>query len=271
MSRATVLGASGFVGSHLAAALRDAGIEVFAPPRGADLAGQNLGTVYYCIGLTAGFRTRPLETVEAHVGVLREVLRTAKFDKLVYLSSTRVYDATGNGSTNEDATLPVRPADPSDLYNLSKLMGESLTLHGGKLGIVARLSNVVGPDFKSELFLPTLIREALAGKIVLRSDPESTKDYIGVADAVKQLIALGHGRERIYNVASGRNTTHATILNRLRELTGCTVEVAGGPRQSFPPIDAGRMRGEFGLSAEPLEPQLPAIVTSYRERLGCPT
>ncbi len=53
--------------------------------------GADLGHAFYCIGLTADFRSRPFETIEAHCGLLKEVLSGSRFSSFVYLSSTRVY------------------------------------------------------------------------------------------------------------------------------------------------------------------------------------
>ena len=80
----------------------------------------------FAIGLTADFRSRPLDTMDAHVSALAEVLRCGRFDSLTYLSSTRVYAGLPRGCGN--ATLVVNPSDASDLYNLSKLAGEALCL-----------------------------------------------------------------------------------------------------------------------------------------------
>jgi len=76
----TVLGAGGFIGSHLLAHLRQAGHDCFAPARGdATLFAEELGHVIYCIGLTADFRSRPFDTVRAHVCLLADVLEKAPF------------------------------------------------------------------------------------------------------------------------------------------------------------------------------------------------
>lgn len=106
----------------------------------------------------------------------------------------------------------MQPQDPSDLYNLSKLMGESLCLTGGRTGVrVARLSNVVGgEDRDSGNFVPSLVREARGGHIVLQTAPDSVKDYIHIDDVAELLPRIAtQGRERLYNVASGLQTRHA--------------------------------------------------------------
>jgi nucleoside-diphosphate-sugar epimerase len=273
MSRFTVLGGTGFIGSHLAAELRARGRPVAVPPRDADLTGADLGTVFYCIGLTADFRHRPFDTVTAHVEVLHKLLRSARFDRLVYLSSTRVYPADGSGAATEDAPLTVRPTEPGDLYNLSKLMGESLALTTGRPTVVARVSNVYGPDLTSENFLTSLITDAVrTGVVRLRSDPRSAKDYVSVKDVVGLLIDIGErGRDRVYNVASGRNVSHGYVLERLRELTGCQVELAGGALAVFPPIDVSKARREFGYAPASLGDELAPLVALYRERLPAAT
>jgi nucleoside-diphosphate-sugar epimerase len=260
--RATVLGAGGFIGRHLAAALRETGVEVLAPGRNDPLPlGRSLGHVFYCIGLTADFRSRPFDTVRAHVSTLASVLERAEFDSLLYLSSTRVYARAATGA--EDQPLSVNSADPSDLYNLTKLTGEALCRSCGRYQVrVARLSNVIGPNPASENFVSDLIREALSGHITLRTHPCSEKDYIAIDDVVAVLprIAL-EGRHWLYNVASGTNISHGAIADRLATLTNCSVTVQpAAPRSSFPWIDTTRVRAEFDIAPRAALDLLPALV-----------
>lgn len=243
----TVLGSQGYVGRALADALRAAGEEVFAPGR--DLAGvfdRPLGHLVYCIGLTSDFRTRPFDTVEAHVTIPARLLRTAVFDSFTYLSSTRVKSgALGQG-------YRVDPAEPSDLYNLSKLMGEALCNAVPRAAVrVVRLSNVVGrEDAQSDNFVFALLREAREGRIVLRSDPESAKDYVDLADVVALLPRIARtGRQRLYELGSGIQTSHRKIVDMIAQRTGCTVEVADrATLQAFAPVDISALRDEFAFS-----------------------
>lgn len=257
----TVLGASGFVGSALVHALRARGHAVFAPRRGDPAIFETpLGHVIYCIGMTADFRSKPFETVDAHIGVLSAVLSKARFDSLLYLSSTRVYGSATTG--REDAPLQVDPNNPSDLYNLSKLAGEALCRSCGKAGVkVARLSNVVGADADSPNFLSSLIRDALAGRIELQTDLASAKDYVLLDDVVALLPRIAvQGKHWLYNVASGTRLAHAQLVAALSIITGCKVAVApGAPRTDFPEIDTGRIREEFGF--------VPASVIDHLSRL----
>ncbi len=250
MSRFTVLGASGAIGSRLVTALRANGHEVLAPEReDQHWQIQPLGHVIYAIGITADFRSRALDTVEAHVCVLAPLLRSAVFESLLYLSSTRIYGASALG--REDTPLVVNPRAPSDLYNLSKLMGESMCMNCGRSGVrVARLSNVVGADdVDSPNFLPSLQREARAGHINLRTALTSAKDYIHIDDVLDLLPRIAQfGKHALYNVASGQQVTHQQWLDHLVAMTGCTAQVLeDAPVAGFAPVDVTRIQNEFGF------------------------
>jgi len=262
----TVLGASGFIGSHLVERLQKYKLEHQAVGRNDPLPAGNLGRVIYCIGVTADFRSRPFETVDAHVCKLLEVVKNCEFESLLYLSSTRLY--AGSDTSDEDEPLIVRPQYSSDLYNLSKLMGESITLNCGRTGRVVRISNVYGPDFTSNNFLSGLLRQAVKGeKIVLRTGASSEKDYVCVHDVVEQLIFIGSdGKERIYNVAGGANITHLQLTEKLQELTGCEIQFApDAPITRFPRITIERQRREFGFVPASVLRDLQWLVQIYSE------
>ena len=243
--KATVFGAGGFIGSRLARRLEGEGWEVLALARGDERwRDAELGHAFFCVGLTADFRSRPFETIDAHVGFAAEVLRTARFESFLYLSSTRVYARSGGG--DETTPLVVDPADPSDLYNLSKLMGEAACLAVDRpQARVARLSNVYGGDAGSDNFLASILREAVAtGAIRLRTGLDSEKDYVALEDVLAALVRISvAGRERLYNVASGVNTRHEEIVLAVQALTGCSLSVApDSPVTRFPAIAIDRLR-----------------------------
>lgn len=262
----TILGASGFIGSHVAARLRARGDEVVCPPR--DFRPEpavDLGHVIYCIGITADFRTRPIETVQAHVCRLAELLERGRFESLLYLSSTRVYAGAERGI--EEATFRVDPARLDDVYNLSKLMGESLCLAIPNGNVrVARLSNVFGQDWGSRNFLATVIAEAVdTGALVFRTAADSAKDYIAIDEVVDALLKIAaRGKERIYNVATGRNVTNAELAARLSVVTGCTVRFEeGAPSTVFPLIDIERIRRISAADPASVLDALPSLIDNY--------
>jgi nucleoside-diphosphate-sugar epimerase len=250
----TVLGASGFLGSALVSHLQKLGRQVRAVRREDGLAlCQPLGHVIYAIGVTADFRVRPFDTMDAHVTQVTRLLREGDFSSLTYLSSTRVYE--GNEETSEDAAISVMPTSPSALYNISKIAGESICLNSGRANVrVARLSNVVGVGLGQDSFLDQLLREGLAhGALTLRSHPASAKDYIALDDALGLLVAVTErGKAAIYNIASGEQTSHREVLDVITAETGWSVAVdETAARTDFPPINIGRIREEFGFVPVP--------------------
>ncbi len=242
--KATVFGAGGFIGSRLAAHLQALGWEVQALHRGDEAwRDRDLGHVFYCVGLTADFRSRPFETIDAHVGLAVDVLRRGRFESFLYLSSTRVYAKSAAGV--ETTPLVVDPTDPSDLYNLSKLMGEAACFAIDNTSVrVARLSNVFGEGMGEANFLTSILREAIrTGAITLRQALDSEKDYVALTDVLEALVCVSvAGRERLYNVASGHNVTHAQIVRAVQDISGCSVAVApGSPTSRFPTIAIDRL------------------------------
>jgi nucleoside-diphosphate-sugar epimerase len=262
MSPFTVLGGRGVVGQHLVRHLRSLGHQVHTPDRDTLFnPDHNLGHVVYAIGVTADFRHRPFDTVEAHVCMLRHILARARFDSLLYLSSTRVYGRLGLGTlATEDTPLAVDVNDPSDLYNLSKLMGESLCLHSGRPGVrVARLSNVVGgADQHSDNFIPSLVRAAKTGHITLRTAANSTKDYIHIDDVVHALERIAvEGQHLLYNVASGQPLSHQAWTDALSQATGCLVTTdPEAPHVGMPLIATNRLHALGVFPRNPLNQEL---------------
>lgn len=261
----TVLGAGGFIGGRLVEHLRGLGFGVDAPERLPaeayvdGLSGRQLGHAVYCIGLTADFRMRPFETVEAHVGLLQRILERCEFASLTYVSSTRVYLRSERASEAE--VLRVDPTQPDDLFALSKLLGEALCLGSGKLCRVVRPSNVFGVGDPSQNFLPSVLREAKrTGRVKIMLSPASAKDFVGVEDVVRWIAEIAvSGTQKIYNLAGGRNISNAEIAEVLGRL-GVAVEFApGGSTVTFPPIDIARVTGEFGPPRVSLIERLPDL------------
>ena len=265
----TILGAQGFVGTHLVRHLEARHIDYYAPRRGEELLGKKLGHVIYCIGLTGDFRARPHDAVEAHACNVLRAMRECEFESFVYLSSTRLYKGHRRARAREEDDLRVNPSDPDDLYNLSKALGESITLLCGERARVVRLSNVYGDDFARQNFLSTIIGEALeTGTITLQTTLESAKDYVSVNDAVALLprIALS-GRRRSYNVASGVNVTNAELVGQVSRLTGCRVTVEpDAATLRYPTVDISRIRQEFGFAPASVLHDLPRLIDSYRQQ-----
>jgi nucleoside-diphosphate-sugar epimerase len=255
----TVLGAGGWIGNALVTELRHQGRSVM--PVGRDnlprwLAGEDSpGPVIYAIGLTADFQRRPHATVEAHIGLLSCVLQRPGLETLLYLSSSRVYGRSVD--TRETTPVSCLSSDPSDLYNLSKLMGEALVLQDARPGLKAvRVSNVVGPGQPEDTFLGALLLDARNGRdLTIRQPPYIQKDYVALSDVVRLLPEITlNGHHRLYNLGSGRNRSHAEVAAWLRQ-QGATVRFGDAPQAglSFPPLVIERLLKEFEAPADPFD------------------
>jgi nucleoside-diphosphate-sugar epimerase len=258
MTHYTVIGAAGFVGSHVAARLRAAGIEPSCPERDDPALWEgDLGRIIYCAGLTGDYRTRPFATVEAHVALLARLIEKASFDRIVYLSSTRLYDLLPDGIGKEDRAIPVNPGNAEHLYELSKLLGENLALHrSGGRGVVARLSYVFGWEEDAQGFLSDWLRSARESRsLMLDSSPGFARDYIHVDDVAGALITMADSKATgIVNVARGETLSNAEISVLFKE-RGWDVSFSreGGSAKRAGAINAAKL-AELGATARPVLP-----------------
>ncbi|MDB5416956.1 MAG: NAD(P)-dependent oxidoreductase [Phenylobacterium sp.] len=262
----TVVGGEGFVGRRLVARLAVEGEAPWTPKKGDPaLLTRDLGTVYYCAGLTADYDRRPFDTVEAHASLVSEILRAGRFERLVYLSSTRLYDGLPKAEVDEAEPLVFDPTDPRRVYDLSKALGENLTLtRSDGRGRVARLANVYdweagAPGFLSEW----LIRARREKDLRLDSSPHVARDYIHLDDVVTALIAVtGAPQPAIFNVASGQLVSNGEIAE-VFETAGRTVAFTGEARPAPPPnARIARLTG-LGVRPRPVKD----VVRAYLEGL----
>ena len=258
---ATLIGGHGFIGRQLRIRLERDGWACWVPLRDdAQLWQRELGHVFYCAGLTADHAQRPFDTVEAHASLLNRVLRDARFESLVYLSSTRLYDGLV-GVVTEDRPLHLSPDNLRHLYDLSKALGESLCRVAGQgRARVARLACVWSDAPDAEGFLPELLRRVREARIAagagparrqivrVDSSPQFARDYVHIDDVLDALVALAASSGfAIYNVAGGCNVGNAALFERIGAAAGCEV-VAGHDRAApaAPRISIARMADAFG-------------------------
>ncbi len=253
--RFTVVGGDGFVGRALVQALRARGAQVWQPGRHQALPWPTpLGHVLYCAGLTADYLVRPLDTVQAHACLLAQVLQQPQWESLVYLSSTRLYDALGVAVAQEDALLPMNPANPLHLYDLSRGLGESLChVMGQGRARVARLACVYDGPGDADGFLPQLWRQVAAAhrqgcpEVAVASSPHFERDYVHLPDVVDALIRIAlQGRQPVYNVASGGNVSNAALFAWLEQRWGCRIAAQQTSTPSpAPRISIARLHDEL--------------------------
>lgn len=234
----TVIGSRGFVGRRLVARLNAAGETPWTPAKGDPaLTTRDLGLVYYCAGLTADYDQRPFDAVEAHASLVSRILAADRFERIVYLSSTRLYDGLPKAEADEAEPLVLDPMDPRRVYDLSKALGENLVMtRSGGRGAVARLANVYDWEPGAPGFLSDWLVRAREGRaFTLASSPHVARDYIHLDDVVDALLAIAAAPQgAIVNVAAGALTTNAEIAG-IFSAHGWAVDFSGDARPPAPP------------------------------------
>jgi len=280
-----VVGANGFIGSHLVDALVSEGHEVTAFDRfssieptfttrsvrllqgeflsRADLesavAGQEY--VFHVLSTTtpASSESDPTLDIRTNVAQTVELLESsaAAGVRKFYFASTggAIYGDQGKAEYSEsDRALPVSP------YGIGKLAIEHYLRYfkatHGLDSIALRISNPYGPrqrPGRKQGLIPISLRRMLKGEAVTRfGDGSMVRDYLYVEDLARMLAPLV-GRETefsLYNVGSGIGYSVNEVLATLAKVSGVDVDVVERP---VPPtfvqrvvLDTSRFMGEFG-------------------------
>ena len=250
----TVVGAQGFIGGRLAQYLTAEGELPWTPTKGdPELLERDLGVLWYCAGTTADYDQRPFDTVDSHACLVSEIIRAGNFERLIYCSSTRLYDGLSQIDVDESTPLVFNSADPRKVFDLSKALGENLTLARSEgRGVVARLSKVFNGHGGSPEFLSELLNKAtLSREIILDSSPSTQRDYIHLDDAVASLIAIASG-SGIYNVACGQLISNAEIAEIFKS-EGWFVSFTGVAEMQPPPNVSVERLLDLGVTAKSVE------------------
>lgn len=240
----TIVGSTGFIGKNLYHFLRSRGEKVNCINRG-DLLDidKDYGLLIYCAGY--GDCKKSAEAVlEGNVLWLLEIIKNVKYQRLIYLSSTRLY--LDNGKSEENCNLYINSNDDRRLFNITKLLAEELCVRLAKNVVIIRPSNVYGLALDSQLFIPMIIKNAIINKKVdMFVSKKYTKDYICVDDLVEVIHKISkekikHGE--IINVASGVNVNAEDIARILIEKTEATINWHDVTSEDFfPEIDISKL------------------------------
>jgi len=270
--RILVTGISGFIGCHLARELASAGFVLHGLATDSGLCDTEVE--YFDVDLLdeAGLervvdRCAPEVVVHlaglSHVGEswrrpgdyyrvnfvgTRNLLRAVGGARMIFASSAEVY---GVVPESEQPIGEDRPLDPRSPYAMTKACAETLALEAG--AIVVRAFPVVGAGQSRQFALPSFAAQLAAirrgeREAVLRvGDLSPRRDFLHVCDAASALRALVERGEpgRIYNLASGEAHSIGEMLDRLRAISGVSVEVE--PDESrMRPVDIPLLLGDAG-------------------------
>lgn len=271
MALYTVFGGRGFIGSEVVAQLNKLGHTVFVPER-SDLTiyTDDLGIVIYCAG-NGDCKNTPYSVIEANISLLSNILQRAKFSRLIYLSSTRVY--MNQAKSNEQSNLTICEDDSRRLFNLTKLVGEEICLKSGREVLIVRPSNVYGVALNSPLFLPSIVRDAIQkNEVRMFVKKNYSKDYISIFDLVNAIYKLSIKKDlqnQVFNIASGNNTTASQIANVLTNKTSCNIVWQQMDSiEIFPQTEIAQLTSEIEYTPSNVLDDLSDMIDDFRNKLG---
>jgi len=258
---AVVLGASGFIGGAIAAALRDADWAVTgkgradldltsqdaAPRLARILTGESAAIVASAV--TPDRNGSPDAQLQNRrmVEAVTSALQLQPCRLCLFFGTTTVYgDHPGNRVITEET--PVETAKP---YSEAKLAGERMLADSGVPLLVLRPTVVYGPGDTHTSYGPTaIVRAWLEGDVPLFGGGEDRRDFLFVDDLAKVTVRmLGSGVTGTFNVASGHAVSYAYLLEVLRSLGPREVTVTRRERRiplSSVEFDISRLRAVLG-------------------------
>ncbi|MCI0395259.1 MAG: NAD(P)-dependent oxidoreductase [Chloroflexi bacterium] len=278
MSKVAVTGGSGFLGSHVAAALTDQGYEVVIfdrRPSSYLLPGQKMvvgdirepaaveealagcEVVYHLAALadlnTA--RTRPVDTVHLNIaGTVNclEAARKTNVRRFMFASTIYVYSRAGG------------------FYRCSKQAGEAyIEEYHRQFGLeytILRYGSLYGPHAdESNGVYRLLLQAATTGRIRHTGSPDESREYIHVEDAARlSVTALDEGYANRHLVLTG----HYPM--RLRDLFTMFSEILGRPVDvEYTPPPEGEPDGHYKVTPYAFNPRVGRKLTaSYYVDMG---
>lgn len=293
MAAILVIGANGFIGSHLVDALAEAGHAMtafdryrsdrpaFTAPHVRVLTGDFLSRadleqavdgqdhVFHFLSTSTpataeGDPTFDLRTNVAQTVELLQLCVAASVRHFSFASTGgAIYGNQGRAQyVEQDRAMPVSP------YAIGKLTIENYLAYfratHGLASTSYRISNPYGGRQKSNRvqgLIPIALRRIALGQPVVRlGDGEMVRDYIYVGDLVA-MIARMVGRDHehaVYNLGSGIGRTVNEVLDALRRATGAGFEVQDRPKPATfvdeVVLNIDRYTAEFGaIERTPLD------------------
>ncbi|HET7209641.1 MAG TPA: hopanoid-associated sugar epimerase [Terriglobales bacterium] len=245
---AFVTGATGFVGSHVARVLADAGMELrllvrsssnpkniqnlhaervigdLRDPESLDRAISGCDIVFHVAADYRLWIRDPDQMYRSNVEGTRALLEAARKNgvrRVVYTSSVATMGFTSNGkSADEDS--PVSLDNMIGHYKRSKFMAEQLALAAGKSGLDVVVVNPTTPVGEQD------IKPTPTGRIVVdflkKKFPAYVDTGLNLVDVTEcargHVAALERGRSGERYILGGENLTLKQILDKLAAITG---------------------------------------------------
>ena len=241
-ARVVVIGAGGFVGSAVAAALARDGIPVLpltrkeidllqpdAPQRLAGLLRADDHVVFVSALAPARTASLLLQNLQKAEAVIR-ALAAQPVAHLTYISSDAVYADDANPVTEQSV------CQPSSLHGMMHAARELILKAEAKVPLaILRPSLLYGAGDPHNGYGPNRFRR-LARKgeaITLFGEGEEQRDHVHIDDVAEIVrLVVGHACRGVLNIATGTSTSFRTVAEKVVTHEGRPVEIRGTPRQN---------------------------------------
>lgn len=261
-----IIGGGGFLGVHLAQALKQHGAEVRAYgrslyfPEALKSVDWMSGTLEEtqklsafldgadCVFHLAGTSTPASSEANRQQDVANAVIGSLNLlDLCIKLGIDKVVFASSGGTVYGDAASPPfserTTPNPISTYGINKLSAEFyFRLYNrtcGMRNVILRIANPFGPYqhvLKRQGVIPIFIRQALEGKpIRIWGDGTVTRDYLFGSDVAEAMVAAAQhdGPESVFNIGSGVGRSLNDILASLQDVLGVEPDIQYQPSRSL--------------------------------------
>lgn len=221
--------------------------------------------------------------IVGQVNLFQALLKHDLRPTVVVVSSSEIYGPVEDADLPVDESAPLRPANP---YAVSKAAQDLLGFqyfYSERLPVVrVRPFNHAGPGQSDRFVVSGFARqvaEAEAGKTepgLLVGNLEAQRDFLDVRDVVRayRLVADAGEPGEVYNIASGRPRSIASIVERLAAMATIPLEVRQDPARMRPadtPViygDATKLIERVGWQPViPIEQTLADTLAYWRARV----
>ncbi len=156
---------------------------------------------------------------------LIEVCRKNPTVLLYHVSSDEVYGDQLEGERPRKVEDPLWPSSP---YAATKASADLLLLAAARTyGIrvrISRCTNNYGPHQAAEKFLPTVIRNALAGKpIPIYGEGKNKRDWLYVADhcdAIEKILQTDWADTHLFNISANEERQNIDVAKTVLKILG---------------------------------------------------
>jgi polyisoprenyl-phosphate glycosyltransferase len=258
-----ITGCSGFVGANLAVAVAARGGRVIGveSPSGIDWRTRSMPgvevvrldlcqeqevrafiereqplAIYNCAAYGAySVQADPRRIFDVNLLAVRHLLEAVRgvsgFQAFVQAGSSSEYGFNCSAPREDAGT------EPDSDYAVSKVAATQLVrMYAQKYGVpgfVLRLYSVYGPYEDFSRLIPNLLGHAREGRFPPLVNPNISRDFVYVADAVRAFEAVLSRapqlqRGQVFNIGSGKRTTLGELVQLVRELFGIHQEPAWG-------------------------------------------